>query len=169
MDYKYFGKTIMRGVIASIMVIYFYSCVETKKQNFFYYVELINFNDSLKKFVVSHINGKATYKKNNKIEIVSLNYITEEYPDMHYFQTIDKIKNTFEPGDKKIKVEFAGSYSIDSIRYSIQRYKYENNQWIKTSDMGFINGYSTYKNLKEYALKEYGNQIINNLVDCTYN
>jgi hypothetical protein len=35
--------------------------------------------------------------------------------------------------------------------------------------MGFIKGFSSYKNKRDLALKEYGNQIVNNIAAYTYN
>ncbi|MEP7255693.1 MAG: hypothetical protein ABI666_07940 [Ferruginibacter sp.] len=131
-------------------------------------MELINFNDSLKEFISANINGKVSFYKNDKLEIISLNYITENYPDMHYFKNTGEIGKPIKAGSKKIRVEFSGNYSVDSIKYLVQKYRYENEEWKKISNMGFITGFSTYKNLREYALKEYGNQIIKTVVTYTY-
>lgn len=168
MDYKKVNKSIIKAIMLSTIVFSFYSCAEEKKVDNVYYVELVNFSDSLKNVVSTNINGKVSFHKNNKLEIVSLNYITEDYPDMQYFENIGEIDNPIKPGSRKIRIEFSGKYSIDSIKYSLQKFVYTNNNWWKTSDIGFIRGVSTYKTLSEYALMEYGNQIINSLVTYIY-
>lgn len=170
MDYNIFYKIIKRGLTTSLIFFSFYGCNEEGKVNIdnTYYVELINFNDSLKDFVSANINGKVSFHKNNKLEIVSLNYVTENYPDMHYFKDTSEISKPVKPGLRKIRIEFLGNYTVDSIKYLVQKYKYEKEGWKKVSDMGFSKGFSIYKNLREYALREYGNQIINTTVTYTY-
>lgn len=135
-----------------------------------FYVDLVNFNnDSLKNQVSESIFDKVSFYQNKKLEILSANYVTEDFPDMHYFKNAQTLDNNIQPGTKKIKVEFGGNYTIDSIRYSLQKYIYSDNKWIKTSDMGFIKGTTTYKKAKEFAIKEFGKQIVNNIVVYTYN
>jgi hypothetical protein len=127
MDYNQFNK---RALIISTIIIslFFYSCTskEEKKAANTYYVELINFNDSFKNYISASLKGKVSFHKNEKLEIFSTNYITEEYPDMHYFKPIEEITEPIDPGSQKIRIEFDGKYSIDSIKYFIKKYQYNN-------------------------------------------
>jgi hypothetical protein len=41
-------------------------------------------------------------------------------------------------GTNKIRIEFKGNYTVDSTFYSIQKFRYLNDQWKKLSDIGFI-------------------------------
>jgi hypothetical protein len=164
-SYKYFT-----GLMAISSILFFVNgCSEEKKNNTenTYYVELVNFTkDSLKQAVSNNLFGKVAYYKNKKLEILSLNYVTEDYPDMHYFYNAEELrKEEIEPETKKIRIEFGGEYTVDSISYSLQKFRYRNNQWFKTSDMGFITARNSYKN---FIIQEFATQIMNNTVLYTY-
>lgn len=161
----------LRVLIFFLTIVIIVSCSNSKKNTTdTFYIELVNFkNDSLKKEVAEHIFGKVSFYKNNKLEILSSNYVTDNFPDMHSFKNVEALDKGIEPGTKKIKVEFSGNYTVDSIRYSLQKYIYADNKWVKKSDMGFIKGTTTYKKAKEYAIREFGKQIVNNIVVYTYN
>ncbi len=171
MDFSLFYRTTIKQVVSSLIIFIFIGCSDKEKSNISntYYIEIVNFNDSLKQYVSDNIFGKVSFYKKDKLEILSVNYITDDFPEMHYFKNVAEIKTKIKPDTKKIKIEFGGDYSIDSIRYSLQKYKYSNRQWVKTSDMGFIKGTTTYKKAKEFAIKEFGKQIINNTVLYSYN
>lgn len=172
MDYRKILKPLTVLVLTVFISIVNTGCSEKEKSNTenTFYIELVNFtNDSLKKKVSGDIFGKVAYYKNKKLEILSLNYVTEDYPDMHYFQNAEGLGKDIKPETKKIRIEFRGEYTIDSISYSLQKFIYSNKQWIKTSDMGFIKGTTTYKKAKEYAINEFGKQIVYNTVVYTYN
>lgn len=171
MDFNYLGKRRIRLVLISSLIFSFFSCSDNKKTNTAntFYVEVVNFNDSLNQYISDHIFGKVSYYKKNKLEVISVNYITDYFPDMHYFKDATELKNTVKEDARKIRVEFQGNYSVDSIRYSLQKYKYSDNQWKKISDMGFLKGTTTYKRAKEYAIKEFGKQIVNNIITYSYN
>jgi hypothetical protein len=70
----------------------------------------LNFNDSLERYISENLFGKVAYYKNNKLEIASLNYITDDFPDMHYFKSISEIKKNINQNTRKIQVEFNGNY-----------------------------------------------------------
>ena len=171
MDFNCIYKTISRLILISLITFIFIGCSEKEKNNTSntYYLEIVNFNDSLKQYISENIFGKVAYFNKNKLEIISLNFATDEFPDMHYFKNITELERDIKPDTKKIKIEFNGNYSIDSINYSLQKYKYSNKQWIKISDMGTIKGTTSYKKAKEFAINEFGKQVINNTVLYSYN
>jgi len=171
MDFNYLNTKRIRLVIISSLIFSFFSCSDNNKINTSntFYLEVVNFKDSLDQYISDNIYGKVSYFKNNKLEVVSLNYITDEFPDMHYFKNTSELKNKIKEDTKKIKIEFTGNYSVDSIRYSMQKYKYSNNQWIKISDLGILKGTTTYRRAKEYAIREFGKQIVNNIILYSYN
>ena len=177
MDYKILYSGLKFAILFSLVTVICFSCSEKGKNNAAntYYVELVNFKDSVKDYVSKSIFGKVSYFKNNELQIVSVNYINDDYPDMHYYKTITDAEAR-QPGSKKIRVELKGNYNLDSTWYSIQRFKYENENWVKISDMGFIkataetrkNAFADPRKENELPLKQLGNQIVNNLVLATY-
>lgn len=168
MDYKF--KGILGIVYLYFCILFFLGCSsnDDKSTNTFY-IELVNFTDSLKTYVSNNTFGKVAFYKNNRIEVLSRNYMTEKYDLMHYLNGIEAIGNKIEPGTQKIRVEFIGAYSVDSIKYSLQKYRYLNNKWIKVSDMGVLKAETTYKKAKEFSIPEFGNQIIITTVEYTFN
>jgi len=139
-------------------------------ENNTFYIELVNFNhDSLKQNLSEKLFGKVSFYTNNTIEILSENYLDKDYPDMHFFKNISALPNDIKPETRKIRIEFEGTYTADSISYSLQKYAYRNNQWKKTSDMGFIKATNTYFRAKQFSVDQYGKQISKNVVEYSYN
>lgn len=135
-----------------------------------YFIELVNFNhDSLKQNVSEKLFGKVSFYKKDKLEIVSTNYITEDFPRMHFYKNAAELTNEIKPETKKIRIEFGGKFTIDSISYSLQKFIYRDKQWIKTSDMGFLKGTTTYYRARLDAVNEFGKQILYSTVTYTYN
>ncbi|MEO6255042.1 MAG: hypothetical protein ABIO79_17160 [Ferruginibacter sp.] len=168
MDFKKLYKYFPGLLIISFILPLTNGCSEVDKKNIdnTYYVELVNFSkDSLKQVVSDKLFGKVAFYKNNKLEIMSLNYVTEDYPDMHYFNNSQGLGKEIKPETKKIKIEFLGEYAVDSISYSLQKFRYRNNQWVKTSDMGFLQARNEYKN---FIIEEFARQIMYNTVLYTY-
>jgi len=168
MDFKSFF------IFFSVLVIILFSsgCSNEEKMNTTntFYIELVNFNhDSLKQNVSQKLFGKASYYKNSKLEIVSLNYLIEDESTMHYYKNVGELGNEIKPETKKIRIEFGGKFTNDSITYSLQKFLYRGKQWKKTSDMGFIKGTNTYYRAKMFAVDQYGSQILNNVVLYSYN
>jgi hypothetical protein len=139
------------------------------KNNSTYYVELMGFtNDSLKNLVSEMIMGKVSYYKGNKLEILSENYVTPDFPELHYFRNAGSLGKDIDKGTLKIRVQFSGAYSKDSIHYLLQKFTYKDDKWVKTSDMGLMKVIATAKT-NRYAMLEFGNEIVNNIVTYTYN
>ncbi len=135
-----------------------------------FYVELVNFSkDSLKQKISENLFGKVSYYKNNELKIMSLNFVTEDYPDMHYFKQVIELDKNIKENTKKIRMEFKGNYTPDSISYSLQKYIYSNKAWKKYSDMDFIKATNTYYKAKQFAIVEYGKKLVNSLVLYSYN
>jgi hypothetical protein len=166
MDFKPLHR--YSGFVTIGFILLFTGCFEQSKKNTenTYYVELVNFTkDSLKNAVSDKLFGKVAFYKNNKLEVMSLNYVTEDYPDMHYFDNVEGLGKNIEPETKKIRIEFGGEYTTDSISYSLQKYRYRNNQWVKTNDMGFLKALTDYKN---FIIEEFARQIMYNTILYTY-
>lgn len=133
-----------------------------------YYIELVNFNDSLRNYISTNAFGKVAFYKNNQLQILSQNFITEEYPRMHYLEVIPSDNSSIKTGANKIRVEFVGNYSVDSIRYSLQKYRFKDNQWNKISDLGVLKVVTTFKKAKQFSINEFGKQIVNTVVEYTF-
>ena len=169
MDFK---RSFPFFTILVAIILFFAGCADPEKSNIdnTYYIELVNFNhDSLKQDVSKKLFGKVSYYKNNELQIVSVNYITEDYPDMHFFTNVTALDNEFKPETKKIRIEFGGVFTLDSIKYSLQKFVYRDKQWKKTSDMGFITAINTYFKTSQYTIDQFGKEILYNTVTYTYN
>ena len=169
MDFK---KSYLFIAALVTVVLFFISCSDEEKSNTnnTYYIDLVNFNyDSLKQDVSQKLFGKASYYKNNELQIVSLNYLTEDSPDMHFFKNVAELGKEIKPETKKIRIEFGGIFTRDSIKYSLQKFVYRDKQWKKTSDMGFITAINTYFKTRHYTIDQFGKEILNNTVTYTYN
>ena len=77
-----------------------------------FYIEINNCSDSLKNTILEAIVGKASFYKNHKLQLMSLNYITDDYPDMHYFKSVSELGKTIKKGTNKIKIDFSGNILI---------------------------------------------------------
>jgi hypothetical protein len=169
MDFK---RTSLFFTTLIAIILFFAGCADQEKSNIdnTYYIELVNFNhDSLKQNVSKKLFGKVSFYKNNELQIISVNYVTEDYPDMHFFTNAVSLKPEIRPETKKIRIEFGGVYSLDSIKYSLQKFVYRDKQWKKTSDMGFITAINTSFKTGKYTVDYFGNEILNNIVTYTYN
>lgn len=156
----------------TVISIFLTSCSGEEKSNVnnIYYVEMVNFNnDSLRQNVAEKIFGKVSFYRNNKLEILSENYITEDFPEMHFFKNAALLGSKIDPETKKIRLEFGGVFTRDSITYSLQKFVYRDKQWKKTSDLGFIKAVNTHFRAKQFAIDQFGKQILNETVVYTYN
>ncbi|MEO6540432.1 MAG: hypothetical protein ABIN74_05555 [Ferruginibacter sp.] len=168
MDFKKLHRYFTGLMIISFILLFIHGCSGENKNNIdnTYYIELVNFpKDSLKQAVSDKLFGKVAFYKNQKLEILSLNYVTDDYQDMHYFDNAQGLGNEIAPETKKIKIEFGEEYTVDTISYSLQKLRYRNNQWVKTSDMGFLKAGTDYKNS---IIEELARQIMYNTVLYTY-
>ena len=167
-----FKKLYLFFAAFTLTVLFFANCSDQEKSNTdnTYYVDLVNFNhDSLKQNVSEKIFGKVSFYRDDKLEIVSQNYITEDLSKMHFYKNIAELGKEIKPETKKIRIEFGGIFTRDSITYSLQKFVYHDKQWKKTSDMGFVKGTNTHYRTKQFAIDQYGKQILNNIVTYSYN
>ena len=156
-----------------LLVVLFCGCTDKSESNNrnTYYVEFLNCSDSLHTLIEAKINGKVSFYKNNELKVLSLNYATEKYPDMHYFNSIKEISAVIPEGSLKIKVDFSGNQTNDSTYYSIQRFQYSKKDWIKISDLGTIKAISNVRRAKKeegFNYMDLTGQVIQNLVSSTY-
>lgn len=169
MDFKFLNKLVTGLILVMLLTT---GCSDKKKETVenTFYIELVNFsNDSLKRSVEENIIGKVSFYKDDKLEIVSTNYITEEFPKMHYYRSANEIGTSVEVNTRKIRIEFGGDFSKDSIKYSLQKFTFKSGEWIKTSDMGFLTSILSYSKHKQYAYKEYSRRILYDIVGYSYN
>lgn len=172
MDFNKFYKVFTGIVIISFSVLFFIGCTDKEKNNGdnTFYVEFVNFTkDSLKQNISENIFGKAAYYQKDELKILSLNYVTEDFPNMHYFKQVEELGKDIKENTKKIRLEFKGDYTVDSISYSLQKFTYSNKQWVKISDMGFLKATNTYLRAKQFAIMEYGKQVVNSVVAYSFN
>jgi hypothetical protein len=170
MDYK---KIIRNMFIILFTAIMLYGCSRKEKMNIdnTYYVEITNCPDSVKKPLMAAIAGKTSYYKNRKLQIMSMNYVTEDYPDMHYFNDIAAIGEPVKKGTRKIVIQFKGNYTVDSTFYSVKKFRFRNGSWAMTSDMGYFRVYPEDMNRNgadKFLQQELNEKIIQNVVMNTY-
>ncbi len=166
------GYKLRNGLFFFLIAIYLCSCDEKSEPDTkdIFYIDYINSTDSLHKRLDERTNGKVSYYKDNKLNIISLNYVTDKHPGMHYFRSIKELPAAIPEGSQKIRVEFSGNLTKDSTFYSIQRFKFKNKEWNKTGDMGTIRAESisrstTNRNFSHWELSE---QVIKTIVEYTY-
>jgi hypothetical protein len=158
-------------IFTGFTVFFFIGCSDTEKINTdnTFYIELANFStDSLKQNIGNNIFGKAAFYKNDKLEILSINYLTEDYPKIRYYKNAEELKENIKPNTKKIRIESEGEFLYDSIKYALQKFIYTDNHWVKTSDMGVL------KETKKFVqpqniLDEFVRVIVLNTVEYSFN
>lgn len=134
-----------------------------------FYIELLNFKkDSLQKNISDGLFGKVAYKKDNKLNIISVNYMVDDFENMHFLRNAAELGKEIENGTQKLSIEFIGDYTIDSITYSIRKYVYDSKQWVNTARLDSVKAITTYQKAKEFAVKEFGKQIVTNAATFTY-
>lgn len=168
MDFK---KLKSLSVYITVVLLFMTGCDQKEKTNTnnTFYIELVNFNnDSLKQSISEKLFGKVSFYKNNKLEILSENYLTEDYPDMHFIKNAEELTKDIKPETKKIKVTFTGNYSPDSIKYSMKKYIYRDKQWKQTYDLGIVTANNTHFRTRQFAIDQYGKQLSSSIIAYTY-
>ncbi len=126
-----------------ILLCVLFSCNDKKEYKYkTFYVEFATKSDSLLTALRKATSGKVSYYDNNKVlQVLSTNYITEEHPNMHYFQMDDERHS--KPIGKSIKYQltFNDSLSNDKLAYHLKKYVYVDNAWKERSDMGTMKVY----------------------------
>lgn len=172
MDYKNLPKYLTVLGFIGILSGFIIGCSDSKKDKSgeTIYIELVNFNDdSLKASVSEKIMGKVSFYKNNDIKVLSENYVLEDFDKMHYFKNFDILGKDIKQNTRKIRVEFGGKYTVDSVSVSLQKYTYEADKWVKKSDMGFVKSMLSYSKDKIFSYRYHGEQIVNLVVSYSYN
>jgi hypothetical protein len=130
-------------IVFSIMVFscfLFFSCKDKKNNSSnTFYISYICKNDTLLQILNNATTGKASYyDKEKKLQIVSLNYITEDHPNTHYFIINNELPVKPELNTIKYEIIFNDSMINDSIAYALKKYIYSKNGWQNKSEMGVI-------------------------------
>jgi len=170
MDFKFRNNSIF-FFTAVLIAVSFFGCAEKEKSNTenTYYVELVNFKfDSLRKSIGEQIFGKATFYKGNDLNILSGNYITDDLPDLLYFNNVEILKEKISEGSKKIRIEMLGEFSYDSVSYTLQKFTYLNNSWKKISDIGVLKESTAFKT-PFYKLEDLVKKITRIIIEYAYN
>ncbi|MEP7163094.1 MAG: hypothetical protein ABI741_00290 [Ferruginibacter sp.] len=142
----------MNNKIFLIFVLFFsiiLSCTNTEKYNITntFYINYICKNDSLLNILKSATSGKAAYFDNEKkLQVVSLNYVTEEHPKTHYLKVSEELPVKPELNTIKYEISFNESMLNDSIAYSLKKFIYSKEGWQNKSEMGII---KVFDNLSE--------------------
>lgn len=170
MDYK---SKIQQVLFVALLCFHFLSCTNKEKSNIenTFYVEILNSPDSLKTKLTNAFSGKTSYYKNNKIVIVSLNYLTEDHPDMHYFKNIAELKEPIKDGVNKIQIEFSGNFTEDSTFYGLKEFRYKDKKWVGTSNIGIIKAMNTdisAPKTRPIRYHDLTKQVLKNAVEGTY-
>lgn len=172
MVYKFPGKQVVMIFAITAIILSGCSDKERKKAENTYFIEITNCPDSIKLSLAANFKGKTCYHdKNGKLQVMSLNYVTDEYDDMHYYKPIEEVGTGIKDNSKKIRITFSGNYRIDSTYYSIERFKYSGQEWKKVSDLGSIRAISSDRKAKKedlFTLKELISIITENVSASTY-
>ena len=162
-----FSKGVTRSLLLCLLATaVINSCSGNKERKaIVFYIEPIGFEDSLNTIISKGIIGKAAFYKDNKLQIISQNFLTEEYPGMHYLDGLPAGERGIEEGSRKIRAEVTGVPSHNLVLYSLQKYVYKSGKWVKISDMGVMKATS---NEKTVYFRDLGKQIINMIVTYTF-
>ncbi len=135
-----------------------------------YYIEFSADNDSLKNTLVKFIDGKTTFHKDDKLEIVPMTFLIDPMPDMHYFKYGNDLKDV-KKGTQKIVLTVTGNMSTDSTFYTMPKYRYDGSKWKKFSDVGSIQARLDPSRAKrpKFKYEELVKMIRDNLFQSTYN
>jgi hypothetical protein len=104
-----------------------------------FYVDYVIKNDTLLNMLKSATSGKVSYYDNNKkLQIVSLNYLTEQHPNSHYFKVTEELPKNPDENTVKYEIIFNDSMNNDSIAYSLKKYIYSKSGWKSKPGLGII-------------------------------
>ena len=141
-------------------------CKDTKKENNTntFYINYIGKNDTLLNLLKNATSGKVTYFDNEKkLQIVSLNYITEDHPNTHYLKVNEELPAKPEPNSIKYEIIFNESMINDSIAYSLKKYIYSEKGWQSKSDMGIIKVFD-YPSIKDKNLRVIKKNVVSSVL-----
>ena len=128
-------------ILFVISFIFITSCSDQQKENNdnTFYIKYICTNDTLLDLLKKATSGKAVYFDNEKnLQIVPLNYITEDHPNTHYLKVNEELPAKPVFNSIKYEIIFNESMINDSIAYSLKKYIYSEKGWQNKSDMGII-------------------------------
>jgi len=170
MDYNMHIKVTLYNISLGILLLCFLTGCggsnETAKSTF--YIEFVNFDDSLGTYVTMHSTGKVAYYKDNKLQVLSQNYVTEKEPGMNLLEKFTGAETGLPDGSKKIRVEKIGLYPPDSVRYSLQKFVYQDGKWTKISDMGSLKAVTTFNRAKQFYVTELGKQLVTTIAEYSF-
>jgi len=145
--------------------IVFSACKESKqnKQNT-YYVDYVCKNDTMLDLLKKGTSGKVSYyDKENKLQIIPINYMTEDHPDTHYFQVADELPAKPELNTMKYEIIFNESMINDSMAYSFKKYIYTEKGWEARSNMGILKVFN-YPSHRDKVLKVVKKRVVANVL-----
>lgn len=130
------------------------------------YVEIVNTIDTVKKILEKNINYKATFYKDNQLDIRSFNYLDDEnHPGILFYKPLSELGKDTPANTRKLQIEMSGNYTIDSTYYRITQYRYKNKKWDKFSDQGWMKvtlESTSRKGTDSIRFWQLGQQITNN-------
>lgn len=126
-----------------------------------FYINYICKNDTLLDVLNKSTSGKAVYYDNEKkLQIVSLNYITESHPKTHYLRINEELPVKPLFNTIKYEISFNDSMVNDSIAYSMKKFIFLKNGWQKKSDMGLIKVFN-YTSERDKKLRVINKNVMN--------
>ena len=170
MDYK---KMICRLYTVLGVIIFSPGCNDAgkdKTKGVNYYVEIMNGPDSVKNALSERIFGKVSYYDSSHLTLVSKNFLTDDFPAYHAYEPVSSLPKDMQRGMKKVTVEFAGNFLVDSTYYAVRMFSYSKDKWSKVSDIGFIKAEPRYNEpLKTtMPLKDLVNAVTLAIMETTY-
>lgn len=122
-----------------ILYIIFIGCTNSNKNKNIFYVDYVSKNDTLLNMLKNASSGKISYYDNNKkLQIVSLNYLTELHPNSHYFKIKEELPLNPDLNTVKYEIIFNDSMTNDSIAYFLKKYIYSKSGWQAKPGLGVI-------------------------------
>ena len=116
-----------------------FGCANSKSDNpaDTFYVSYKCDNDTLLDVLKNATSGKVAYfDAKRKLEILSLNYVTEPHKGMHYLKVEEELPKKPVVGTIKYEIVFNNKMVNDSIAYTLKKVIYSKDGWKDKSSMG---------------------------------
>ena len=157
-----------------LLLVIFISCKYSKKINRenSFYIKYNTTDTVLKNKLIFTSRNKVSYFDEGAklFRIIPINYITNDFDDMHYFFTEDQLINKIEEGVIMYDIDIKENARYDSTAFSVKKLVYSNDSWKPRSDMGWINVYFPEYNraIDEKKIRKLADYIIQTIAKDSY-
>lgn len=157
-----------------LLIVTFISCKHStnlNRENSFY-IKYNTIDTVLKNELIFTSRNKVSYfdEDANLFRIISINYKTNDFEDMHYFFTEDQMTSEIEEGMIMYEIDIKDNARYDSTSFSVKKLVYSKKSWTPRSNMGWINVYfpEYTRAIDEKKIRKLANYIIQTITKDSY-